>query len=409
MKKFFYLMSVACLMMAASCEKDGNGDSQTPEAPVITVPAGEKTAGGELLLPAEGVDKDAKFYLKSEEEKIELGEVVITDAGVSARLPYNLGEYTLIVEQNNTTYELGEITIAITGLASLPDAVEPGDEITIVGSGFAPDAKISIGGSEISVTPYVTGVKAVVPADVTAGTTDVFVKQEGTEQKLGSLAIETQKVRRRGLTIKIDPTFSGAGDLVNVYTCHVNYNAGKPVSFVSVDDNLELENSYSITVSGNVYTFTNENSDGASWAFTVDNGRVVSFKYGNEATSLPWTYNGDGQLISFHVDGDVPYKLEYENGNYNYEDMNSYSEELIEKSDEIDFLAAFDLYNTINSDSVITDPLYAAMVLGWAGKPSKNKAETYQGIPVIYTDANASGYVPSVNFMGMMEVICDYK
>ena len=52
MKKFFYLMSVVCLMMAASCEKPENGNNEKPqtEPPVVTVPEGVKTAGAELVL-----------------------------------------------------------------------------------------------------------------------------------------------------------------------------------------------------------------------------------------------------------------------------------------------------------------------------------------------------------------------
>lgn len=166
------------------------------------------------------------------------------------------------------------------------------------------------------------------------------------------------------------------------------------------------DNSYLISVSGNIYTFTNENPEGQNWAFTVENGRVVSLKYDSE--EYPWTYNADGQLTSFQVDDVEPYSIAYDNGNYDNE--HEYGEELVTKSDEIDFLLMLDQYTTLNYYEVNSDPLYAAMLLGWAGRPSKNFATGYQGDPVEYATPNASGYIPSVDFMeGMMNIVCEYK
>lgn len=407
MKKILYLMSVVCLMMAASCDKNGVDGPETKE-PSVTNLEGVQTAGARVAVMAENLTDDAKFSLKPATGDAISLESEIMSSGAEIELPYNLGTFTLCLEQDDKQYTIGDIEIAVTGLGSLPEAVEPYDEITIVGSGFASDAKISIGGSDIDITPYGTGVKVIVPSDMATGTKDVFVKQEGTEQKLGSLSVETQKVRRRGLTIKMSSSILGleGDDMLDVYICNANYNAGKPVSFSSVDI-MGSEYSYSISVSGNVYTFSNEDSKGPSWVFTIENGRVAGFKYGNE--EYPWTYNADGQLTSFNVDGEYPFSNEYsDNGNY-YGEEYLYGGEQVTKTDEIDFLVVLDRYNDFMTYEVNPDPLYAAMVFGWAGKPSKYFATEYQGMSVEYTEPNANGYVPNANIMGMFEVVCEYR
>ena len=87
MKKFFYLMSVVCLMMAASCEKPENGNNEKPqtEPPVVTVPEGVKTAGAELVLKAEGLVEGRKEGLIEgrkegrQEGKLEIARMMLSD------------------------------------------------------------------------------------------------------------------------------------------------------------------------------------------------------------------------------------------------------------------------------------------------------------------------------------------
>lgn len=227
MKKIFYLMSVACLMMVASCDKN-NGEGSETKDPSVTNLERVQTAGSSITVKAENLAADAKFSLKPATGDAISLEATIMSSGAEITLPYNLGTFTLCLEQDGKEYTIGEIEIAVTDLGSLPEAVEPYDEITIIGSGFASDAKISIGGSDVDITPYGTGVKVVVPSDMAAGEKEIFVKQEGTEQKLGSLVVETHKVRRRGLEIKM--VMDESGELIDIYTCNVNYNAGTPVS-----------------------------------------------------------------------------------------------------------------------------------------------------------------------------------
>lgn len=388
-------MSVACLMMAASCEKDGNGDSQTPEAPVITVAEGIKTAGSDLILRADGIDAAAKFYLQAGEKRIDI-EAEVSASGATVKLPYNLGEYTLYVEQEGASYEAGKITIAVTDVVLPADAVSSGEEIVIKGNGFASDAKIFIGDKEVATTFEASGVKVTIPADAT-GEYYVKVEQADTEQPLGKLNVAAKTLRTK---IAIQMDMMGDGTLTDIYSCTAGYNDNdEPVSLAVYNSQLEeygMSNySYLITKKENVYTFE---GDMASWSFTIEDGRVKTFTYDGE--DYDWVYNEDGQLTSFYVDAEGAYKIAYADGNYK---QSVPGNEQVTKSDEIDVTLVSEKWMEIEMNSEI---YYAAVLFGWAGKPSKNYPSEIEFGPIEYTFDN--GYVTSAE-TEMSSIICEYK
>lgn len=386
-------MSVACLMMAASCEKDGNGDSQTPEVPVITVAEGIKTAGSDLILRADGIDADAKFYLQSGENRIDI-EAEVSASGATVKLPYNLGEYTLYVEQEGASYEAGKITIAVTDVVLPADAVSSGEEIVIKGNGFASDAVIVIGGKDADSSAVPTEVTLTVP-ELEAGTYTVSVKQVGTEQSLGKLIVAVKTVRTK---IGIQMDMMGDGTLMEIYSCTAGYNDNdEPVSLAVYNSQLEEYGNYSylITKKENVYTFE---GDMVSWSFTIEDGRVKTFTYDGE--DYDWVYNEDGQLTSFYVDAEGAYKIAYADGNYK---QSVPGNEQVTKSDEIDVTLVSEKWMEIDMNSEI---YYAAVLFGWAGKPSKNYPSEIEFGPIEYTFDN--GYVTSAE-TEMSAIICEYK
>lgn len=386
-------MSVACLMMAASCEKDGNGDSQTPEVPVITVAEGIKTAGSDLILRADGIDADAKFYLQSGENRIDI-EAEVSASGATVKLPYNLGEYTLYVEQEGASYEAGKITIAVTDVVLPADAVSSGEEVVIKGNGFASDAVIVIGGKDADSSAVPTEVTLTVP-ELEAGTYTVSVKQVGTEQSLGKLIVAVKTVRTK---IGIQMDMMGDGTLMEIYSCTAGYNDNdEPVSLAVYNSQLEEYGNYSylITKKENVYTFE---GDMVSWSFTIEDGRVKTFTYDGE--DYDWVYNEDGQLTSFYVDAEGAYKIAYADGNYK---QSVPGNEQVTKSDEIDVTLVSEKWMEIDMNSEI---YYAAVLFGWAGKPSKNYPSEIEFGPIEYTFDN--GYVTSAE-TEMSAIICEYK
>ncbi len=379
-------MSVACLMMAASCEKDGKGDSQTPEAPVITVAEGIKTAGSDLILRADGIDADAKFYLQAGEKRIDI-EAEVSASGATVKLPYNLGEYTLYVEQEGASYEAGKITIAVTDVVLPADAVSSGEEIVIKGNGFASDAVIVIDGKEADSSAVPTEVTLTVP-ELEAGTYTVSVKQVGTEQILSeSFVVGKSKIMTSYQIGMAD------GDEFMVFGEYTfAYENGVPVSYEFSDGSAQ------ISVSGNIYTFTSEEVD--SWSFTIENGKVANVILGGQPYS--WTYDSQNHLIDFYVDNGDSYPMAWEGNNFNI-GMYAYSSPVAYKNktkSDIALLASLPGLGIAECDYI----LVAAVLGGWCGEvsaelPSHTYTDggdgNYVEIPFDYT-ADTEGYVETV-------------
>lgn len=380
-------------MMAASCDKNDGEGTETKE-PSVTNLEGVQTAGSLITVQAENLASDAKFFLKSEDNTIEITDVTVLSSGAEIALPYNLGDFILCFEQNSITYEVGKITIAVTDVA-VPDDAVVGYVYTIKGNGFASDAKIVIDEKEVETTVDATGAKIVVPDAI--GEFDVKVEQAGTEQSLGKLTISTKAFRTK---IGIQMDMMGDGTLTDIYSCTAGYNDNdEPVSLAVYNSVLEeygMSNySYLITKKENVYTFK---GDMASWSFTIEDGHVKTFTYDGE--DYDWVYNEDGQLTSFYVDAGLAYKIAYADGNYK---QSVPGDELVTKSDEIDVTLVSEKWMEIDMNSEI---YYAAVLFGWAGKPSKNYPSEIEFGPIEYTFDN--GYVTSAE-TEMSSIICEYK
>ena len=401
MKKIFYLMSVVCLMMAASCEKPENGNNEKPqtEPPVVTVPEGVKTAGAELVLKAEGLVEGAEFYLKSGEEKITLDGAKVSASGATVKLPYCLGEYTLFVKQEGVEVEIGKITIAVTGVVLPENAVSAGDEITIAGNGFASDALIFINGIESVTAVEAAGVKVTVPEGVVEGGNSVSVKQAGTEQEFdGKLKVASEVTAEKKNRTSINITYGGDP----FFSISAEYRDGEPVEMTS--DFLGTSSTTQITKSGNTYEFSGD----VNWSFTVENGRVEKFIY--EGSELPWTYNSDGQLTEFYTDNEYLYKLDYEDGNcVSFGSLYENPDMLVTNPYEIDFGTVWGALMYVDGNC---DILYSAILFGWVGNPSKRypsvNVDEGDRLPYVYKFDN-DGYATSMAVEGFMEVVCEYE
>lgn len=379
MKKFFYLMSVACLMMAASCEKDGNGDSQTPEAPVITVAEGIKTAGSDLILRADGIDADAKFYLQAGEKRIDI-EAEVSASGATVKLPYNLGEYTLYVEQEGASYEAGKITIAVTDVVLPSDAVSSGEEIVIKGNGFASDAVIVIGGKDAASSAVSTEVTITVP-ELEAGTYTVSVKQVGTEQIFeGKLNVKGD-IKKRLVSVTIE----GMGGFA------VTYNGDEPATFDGAE----------IIKDGNIYNFAD-----FGFSFIVNENKISKIDLDGDV--YPWEYDENGYLVMINGQNDDYSVSVDENGNYVGDGFACKDLNLKNNSNaNVDIALLNDALGNFDVAYI------AAAMFGWTGKVSANipshvvmeyEPDTWEPIFASVTyEFDEDGYVTSYNCaeMGM--------
>ncbi len=386
-------MSVACLMMAASCEKDGKGDSQTPEAPVITVAEGIKTAGSDLILRADGIDADAKFYLQAGEKRIDI-EAEVSASGATVKLPYNLGEYTLYVEQEGASYEAGKITIAVTDVVLPSDAVSSGEEIVIKGNGFASDAVIIIGGKDADSSAVPTEVTLTVP-ELEAGTYTVSVKQVGTEQILSESFVVGKSKIITSYQIGMD-----TGDGFMAFTEYtMSYDNGAPSSFSYIDLMNEVALTAQITISDNAYTFTPD--EGNPWTFNIKDEKVENIVLGG--TAYAWTYDGKNHLTSFYVDSIEPYDIAWDGNNVNL-GMYVYSDSFEYKNRTKSDIALLNTLSAIGIEDGVDYILIAAILGGWCGEvsaelPSHTYAQNPDGsfgeVPFAYT-TDEDGYVETV-------------
>lgn len=385
-------MSLVCLMMAAACDRTG-GEKPAPVVPEITIPAGGKTAGSELLLQAKGVAEDAVLYIQSGDVKTCLTDVVVTDSGVSARLPYNLGEYTLYIEQNDTVYELGKITIAVTDVV-LPESGSAGDELAVRGNGFASDAVIVIGDKVSDSSAVPTEITFTVP-EMEPGTYAVSVRQAGTEQVLSDSFVVVKPASMLMTSYQIGMDMGEGFEAFAFYS--LSYENGIPVSFDYLTLMGEMGTA-AVTVSGDTCTFTPEDAD--PWTFNLKDGKVNNVVL--NGTEYAWTYDDQNHLISFSVDDVEPYDLFWDNNNVNM-GLYAYSVPVGFTNKTKSDIA---LLNTLPAIAIEAGDyiLVAAVLAGWCGEvsaelPSHTYVDDGEGnyveAPFEYT-ADEEGYVKLV-------------
>lgn len=393
-------MSVACLMMVASCDKN-NGEGSEPKEPSVTNLEGVQTAGSLITVKAENLASDAKFNLKPATGDAISLEATIMSSGAEITLPYNLGTFTLCLEQDDKEYTIGEIEIAVTGVTVPKNIVPFGSEVTITGNGFAPNAVIVLDETEVATTSTVAGVKFVVPEGVAEST--LQVRQEGTVQDLEGTLKAMNKKNRKNISADV---FGGYLH----FELAATYENGEPATFTCT---LEAEGQsmpfpYTISHSGDSYSFDG-GEGGLSWEFTVENSLVTSLKYNDE--EYPWQYNSDNQLAKFSTQEGAPYVINYdENGNC--EDFASAYDDpklTISNPFEIDFGVALGELMAIEENPEI---FYAAMMFGWIGNPSKcypsSNADLGEPIAFEYVK-DGDGYVTNATVDGAASVTCTFE
>lgn len=330
-------MSVACLMMVASCDKNNENDNPAG-GPKITIPTGEQTAGSQITLRAEGLDEAVKFSLKSGNALTVLETGSVSASGAEITLPYTLGEYTLVVEQNNAVYEPGKITIAVTGV-TLPESAKAGEELTITGNGFASDAKIFINDNEENTVADETGVKVTVPAEAN-GECEVKVVQAGTEQILGKLNVKGEvKKRLTNVSIPEQVDFS------------ITYIDNEPATFCGTE----------IIKDGDAYNFAD-----LGFTFTVNNNLISKIDVEGDG-EFSWEYDENGYVSLINgLDNEYSVYVD-ENGNYGGDGFACQDLELKNNPNaNVDIAILNDALGNFDYAYI------AAAMFGWTGKISPN-------------------------------------
>ena len=135
MKRIPYILSVLLLTAAVSCEKqtDGTGATGTGNPEIIFPSGNSYMAGEDVIIICDGISPDASGKL------IPVDNVTVTASGFFFTVTA-AGEYTIVVEQDGTSMELGKISVTVPSIDvtvnTVPRYCIPGQSFTVSGSGF---------------------------------------------------------------------------------------------------------------------------------------------------------------------------------------------------------------------------------------------------------------------------------
>lgn len=308
MKKICYLLCMICTLgVFNACSDDDDDMDQMIPVSEIVVPA-KVQAGSELIIAGNGFSSDCKILLKNSSESIALEVSERLSSSIGCTVPATLapGEYTVILVQGGE-WPLRKITVLEEGAGNpdLPvvalvfpqDPVKAGEEVSILGIGFAKECEIGLKVGEewqrMEITVSNNGVKFRLPETLAAGTYPVILKQDKGQWTLGEITVEAEPVLQKTQIDRITERWTKKGTdhaIVNSYT----YAADGRLSSIETvydgekDSRLDFKwASGTLTVEVNYWDFDlEEYYVGMSYEYTLgEGGNVVSTEAVPE-----WTY-----------------------------------------------------------------------------------------------------------------------
>lgn len=436
MKQTIYILSALMLILAVSCEKGaigtdgpgGAGDSG------IRFPAGNTYDNGDdVIIICSGILPDAVFYLvRPDGSRIAVENVTVTDSGIFFTLNVTAGEYTVIVEQNGESFELGKITATVPSIDvtvnNVPSYCLPGGSISVSGTGFdetaalaivAPDGTRTILDTETSGT----GLTASVPADAPRGKLSLLIVQDNGEKTISDAFFITSVKYLVKLNIQIgsgNSAFTREFSFTRDESGHVT--ATVPYTMTVSDGNDAEHGEYT------AYDFaaTEDEEEMSYYPFLLKvsktDGRVLSSTFETERTDpdgntvtreeeFDWEYDSYG-FLSWYV-GKYTYEFVSDGENINLEDLSGngiYAYEnpgLVNNPFGVD--GTLGLLAAEDADHIMS----VALALGFTGRRSetlpsgrKNGSTTD---PIDYT-FDSEGYVTGASYgeNGPMPVKVEY-
>ena len=423
MKRIPYILSVLLLTAAVSCEKqtDGTGATGTGNPEIIFPSGNSYMAGEDVIIICDGISPDALFWLEDTSgELIPVDNVTVTASGFFFTVT-KAGEYTIVVEQDGTSMELGKISVTVPSIDvtvnTVPRYCIPGQSFTVSGSGFDESAVLAVTDSEGSRFVFDTeasdtDLTASVPDNAPRGKLNLFIVQENGEKTISTsffVTSEKHPVRFR--------TAIGTGESAYI----------REFSFTR-DDNGEVTASapYTLTVTNGadetygeylIYDFaaSDTEEENGYYPFTLkissSERRVLSATFETERTDpgtgetsvqteeFPWEYDPEGYL-TWYVGG-YSNELVSENGNINFEDFDGSRFYSYDDSSLINNPFGPDCTLALQAASQNDHILSVALALGFTGSRSANlPSGTVSGqvtVPISYT-FDAEGYVTVASY-----------
>ena len=301
----------------------------------------------------------------------------------------------------------------------LPSAGQIGQEIEVLGDGFASTAEFYLkdaAGEQTKVTEVTFSAGKVlltVPESLAVGKYSLILKQNG-DWTLGSLDIVKGKLKvTRLASIGVLIDFGYEDEVPEEVVYRMTYDDQNRLSAFSystvIEEGQTQVTSCSFEYSGKTITASGNAFDGdyyKPFSFELgDNSRVVSSKI--DGVSTPWTYTSDGYLEKTTLAG-IDYLYDFKDGNLlSVETADCYFEYGSDKNSAVVDVVSCILASGFGYENSVVDPQFCAYLLGIAGKTSTNlpSSLTFSDLPseIHYTWYEEDGNVKTVKIPWVMD------
>ena len=303
MRKIWLLMLMACTVMCTftACSSDDEGDS-TSQLPVsgVNIPT-SAAVGSEVIIRGFGFTASGvNLYLENASKERTKMDAAFSNSGVTFTVPMTLvsGVYNVILTQSGNEWTLGSITLTdadspITSPSLSDEAVSPGSEVTLGGSGYADGDKIVLkaeGAEAIEIaeaTVTADGLTFTLPADCPEGKYTVSLVRGANSWVLDNVVLKVQKAMR------VKSIYMDMGKM-GFLLLELGYDAeGRLVSATTDDMSLNREFKYE----GNTITAINPDGMMEDLVYTLQDGKIVKATaadaYDETEEFNTWSYEGD--------------------------------------------------------------------------------------------------------------------
>ncbi|EKJ89701.1 hypothetical protein QR305_03612 [Bacteroides finegoldii] len=302
MRKIWLLMLMACTVMCTftACSSDDEDDS-TSQLPVsgVNIPT-SAAVGSEVIIRGSGFTASGvNLYLENASKERTKMDAAFSSSGVTFTVPMTLvsGVYNVILTQSGNEWTLGSITLTdadspITSPSLSDEAVSPGSEVTLGGSGYADGDKIVLkaeGAEAIEIaeaTVTADGLTFTLPADCPEGKYTVSLVRGANSWVLDNVVLKVQKAMR------VKSIYMDMGEKGNLLL-DLGYDAEGRLSNAAIAD---MELNWDFEYDGNTIK-TVSCMAGINLVYTLRDGKIVKATaadmYDETEEFNTWSYEGD--------------------------------------------------------------------------------------------------------------------
>lgn len=315
---YLIILMILGICTFTACSKDDH-ESGPVKIPVTDVKIPSTIKPGEVLvIEGKGFTEQSQIFLQSV-NPLKMEKKSVDNTGVTIDIPDDLatGVYFVLLQQESI-WELGRVHV-VTGLPSpvtetvVPEEATAGDLITIEGTGFSSDCRISIVGSTAEEIMEITGrtdhtLTVRLPVMLKTGEYTLLLRQ-GEQWELGTIRIHAKTTSAR--FAKIIHVREESDGMRSVDTTLFMYREGRLESLILGTEYSRSKYAFEyeeglITVNNyffNIYDPDPETGDeGGYWewsdsyTFTVADDLIINHEVYGEP--YDWNYDSDNHLTS---------------------------------------------------------------------------------------------------------------